>query len=137
MITISLSMPKSTLSARAPASDMDMRELRMSPFGTILIAAYFPVTECLAILTRPVACVQHKRCTQIAENVPELPLPIVRPILHWPIILASSLVAPEVEESRLDLSERCWCFELDGSGWAGRRPLEVACGCASMAGIYG
>jgi hypothetical protein len=53
MMTISRSMPRRTLSALAPASDTDMREEMMSPLGTILIAAYLPVIECLAIFTRP------------------------------------------------------------------------------------
>lgn len=51
------------------------------------------------------------------RHIPELPLPMVRPILHCPIIFASSLVAPEVEESRFDaLSDRCCVLELEGSG---------------------
>lgn len=53
MMTISLSMPNNTLSARAPASDTERREEMICPLGTILMAAYLPVMACLAILTRP------------------------------------------------------------------------------------
>jgi hypothetical protein len=54
MMTISRSIPKTALSCLAPASVMDMRdEKRRACLGTILIAAYCPVLECLAILTRP------------------------------------------------------------------------------------
>lgn len=60
-MTISLSIPRRTLSARAPASDTDIREERMRPLGTILIAAYLPVMACLAIFTRPVELVRISR----------------------------------------------------------------------------
>lgn len=97
MITISRSIPRRILSARAPASDTDILEVSIRPFGTILIAAYFPVTACLAILTRPASslstnCPHH--LTEAKGDLPELPFPIVLPILHCPIILASSLASP-------------------------------------------
>lgn len=53
MMMISLSIPSNTFSLLAPASEMDMREERIACLGTILTAAYWPVLECLASLTRP------------------------------------------------------------------------------------
>ena len=59
----------------------------MRPFGTILIAAYFPVTACFAILTRPedeaefdLGLAPYKIPRPL--DLPELPFPIVRPIRH-------------------------------------------------------
>jgi len=100
MITISLSIPSSILSALAPASVIDILEWRIRPFGTILIAAYFPVTACFAILTRPekegkFSSVLHRTEPSHCKNSPELPFPIVRPIRHWPIIFASSFPLSE------------------------------------------
>lgn len=53
MMTISLSMPKRTLSCLAPASAIDILDSMSACLGTILMAAYLPVMACLAILTRP------------------------------------------------------------------------------------
>lgn len=73
MMTISLSIPSSILSALAPASVMLIRLLNSMCLGTILTAAYLPVLLCLAILTRP-----------------DEPLPMVLPMRHGPMVLGSS-----------------------------------------------
>ena len=74
IITISLSIPKTALSCLAPASETDMREEKSSAcFGTILMAAYCPVFECLAIFTRPYEISLRRECKLTAGALTDGP----------------------------------------------------------------